>query len=61
MEKGEEFDDTVYTEVDFSWPLEITRRAKNLIKEYKVVQRAIRIKKSNKKKSSDKSNKNPPA
>jgi hypothetical protein len=47
-------DQTRYTEVDFSWPEEILRRAKNLIKEYKIIKRGIRIKKSSLKKDSKK-------
>ncbi|MCX6753463.1 MAG: hypothetical protein NTV03_00145 [Candidatus Nomurabacteria bacterium] len=51
----EEVDDnTRYTEVDFSWPIEIIRRGKNLIKEYKVRKRAIGIKKLSPKKDSKK-------
>lgn len=47
-------DQTRYTEVDFSWPEEIRRRTRNLIKEYQVIKRAIHIKKSNLKKDSPK-------
>jgi len=47
-------DQTRYTEVDFSWPIEIIRRGKNLIKEYKVRKRAIGIKKLSSNKDSKK-------
>ena len=51
-------DQTMYTEVDFSWPEEIIRRTKNLIDGYKIRKRWIKIqniKKSNLKKTSTKS------
>ncbi len=58
----EEIDDnTRYTEVDFSWPEVIMKRARNLVKEYKVIKRAVRIKKSSIQKDSLKSKgKKPP-